>query len=111
MAPPRFQSLPPPIVNEDEAFLTSLPGIGAKGAKKIIISLKDSLGNIVSVGEIRPRGEGDAKSEHLGEHLIQALTDMGFERKAATQAISRVLSSAQSDDEGEILRQAIIELS
>ena len=36
---------------------------------------------------------------------------MGFDRKAAGQVVSRVLSSTKTDDEGEILRQAIIELS
>ncbi|MGI9256920.1 MAG: Holliday junction branch migration protein RuvA [Salinispira sp.] len=101
------------IAREDENFLTSLPGIGAKGAKKIILSLKDSIDAILSdsplsSAESPAAGEG---RERGGEHLVQALVTMGFERKAAARALAQVLSAAETSNEGEILRQAIVELS
>ena len=45
------------IVNEDELFLTALPGIGTKGAKKIILALKDALAAVTPEDHPHNRGQ------------------------------------------------------
>lgn len=107
------------IVAEDESFLRTLPGIGEKAAKKIILSLKDALAAEDFGQAAAGDGEGAVAADLTAggqgsRHLVQALVNMGFERRAAGRALDRVLSSAGTAgelSEGEILRQSIIELS
>ncbi|AHC15203.1 Holliday junction branch migration protein RuvA [Salinispira pacifica] len=102
------------IAGEDEGFLTSLPGIGLKGAKKIILTLKDQM------LEFRTAGEADGEdiptetpgvNTVVDDQLSQALVDMGFDKKSARVAVQRILKENPSLEQGEALRQAIIELS
>ena len=97
------------IVNEDEGFLTALPGIGAKGAKKIILALKDLVGEFATT--MSKSLPGAPTLGLLSENLIRVLVDMGFDKKAATVVISRILAETEGADEGELLRLAIIQLS
>lgn len=102
------------IAGEDEGFLTSLPGIGLKGAKKIILTLKDLItefdaGTFVEAEESSSGGDGAENGAE--EQLSHALVEMGFDKKAARGTVQKILKKNPEMDQGEALRQAIIELS
>lgn len=94
------------IESEDSSSLARIPGIGKKTAGKIILALR---GTLVSTEE---EGESEKYTD-----LVQALVDMGFDRKASEKTVSEL---AKSDDfatipekerEHEIFRRAIVALS
>lgn len=70
------------ITQGDTATLTKVPGIGAKGAQKIILELRDKLGGI----------EGFSTSSTLrDEHdAIEALRALGYSERDAREALKHI---------------------
>ncbi|MDZ7793343.1 MAG: Holliday junction branch migration protein RuvA [Spirochaetia bacterium] len=94
------------IDNDRVDRLSQLPGVGKKTAGKIILSLR---------GKILTEKQDQAADRH--PELVNALTDMGFDRKRAGQALQEVAKSMDSDtlsdseQEHELFRRAIVYLS
>ncbi|MFO7848368.1 MAG: Holliday junction branch migration protein RuvA [Spirochaetia bacterium] len=94
------------IEAEDAAALSRIPGIGKKTAGKIILTLRGSL---------TPPEDEESPSE-FGE-LVNALVDMGFDRKGAQKAVVQLAGSEEitaipeKEREHEIFRRAIVALS
>jgi len=95
--------------------LSTIPGLGKKTAQKIVLALQ---GKLVSAGA--GAGERAAGSEDGGganAELVAALYEMGFDRKAAREAIERAMGELEQqglDDstrEQEAFRRAIVALS
>jgi len=95
------------IATSDFATLVKVPGIGRKGAEKIVIELRDRIGSISG---------SDGGSELAGvtaispwkDQVLHALAGLGFTGKEAAEAIDLV--AAESSDNPEvavILRRAI----
>lgn len=59
------------IAREDDALISTVPGIGKKTAQRLIIELKDKVG----AGELGPRGAGKTSAS---AEATDALTSMGF---------------------------------
>ncbi len=94
------------IDNDRVDKLSQLPGVGKKTAGKIILALR---GKILTEKQ-------DQATERYPE-LLSALTDMGFDRKQARQALQEVAKNIDSDTlseserEHELFRKAIVYLS
>ena len=94
------------IDNDRVDRLSQLPGVGKKTAGKIILSLR---------GKILSEKQDQATERH--PELVNALADMGFDRKRAGQALQEVAKTMDSDtlsdseQEHEIFRRAIVYLS
>jgi Holliday junction DNA helicase RuvA len=98
------------IATSDFATLVKVPGIGRKGAEKIVIELRDRIGAIDG---------SDASSEGLAgvtaiapwkDQVLHALAGLGFSGKEATEAIEVITADGESPDHPEvavILRRAI----
>jgi Holliday junction DNA helicase RuvA len=102
------------IVDEDESFLTSLPGVGIKGAKKIILSLKDQVTDFAgSSADLSDAGLADNAGAPGLNHILEALIQMGFDRRESQRVLRDLAKdkAVMSSEEGEILRRAIIALS
>lgn len=80
------------LENEDVAKLESAPGIGKKTAQKMILSLKGKLTRIDTAPSSK---SAQVPAEH--EDIVAALAGMGFDRKAAIDAVARL--SAELDQE------------
>jgi len=92
------------LETEDLARLEAVPGLGKKTAQKMLLALK---GKLVRVKEAAESPYGD---------LVEALAGMGYERKAALEAINQAekeLSPGLSGPEKEklLFKQAIVYLS
>ena len=95
------------IAQENIAAIERVPGIGRKGAQRLILELK---GKITHVAEGRPLG-------HLPlwrEQLSSALISLGFSAKEADISVGQVLVSMQAEKEdpasfelGELLKRAL----
>jgi Holliday junction DNA helicase RuvA len=102
----RAEELVSYIESEDAEALSRLPGIGKKTAGKIILALRGSL---------TPSTEEETRPEY--DELVNALVDMGFDRKGAQKAVSEVTNAEdfatipENEREHEVFRRAIVALS
>ena len=101
------------VAAEDLNALTMVPGIGRKGAQRIVLELKDRLG---APGEVFGIGAAPArKTEPSWRDQVQSgLTNLGWSPRDAEAAVAAV--EAESDggevpDVGTALRAALRKLS
>jgi len=102
------QSLAVAIAQEDIKAIEKVPGIGRKGAQRLILELK---------GKISDFGSSDHKQVHQPvwrEQLTSALISLGFSAKDSDGAISAVIAQyadsgvdAQTVDISELLKAAL----
>ncbi|AUS77603.1 Holliday junction branch migration protein RuvA [Actinoalloteichus sp. AHMU CJ021] len=85
--------------------LTQVPGIGRKGAERLVVELRDKL------GPVAPAGGGDgAAAPDAGQrrtHVVEALVGLGFTAKQAEQAVEKVLATDGGGDTSGILRKSL----
>ena len=92
--------------DNDVDALTRLPGLGKKTAQKIILALRGKLSFEENTGDIQADND-----------IVNALVDMGFDRKSAESAVKRASEEeettavSESEREQTIFRRAIILLS
>jgi Holliday junction DNA helicase RuvA len=92
------------LETEDLARLEAVPGLGKKTAQKMILALK---GKLVAAQASNETPYGD---------LVEALADMGFDRRSAAEALARAESELPAGTEGAekeklLFKQAIVYLS
>lgn len=88
------------IANADIGSLTSVPGIGKKGAQRLILELADKLTTNKS-----------QNFESWKDSLVAALVGLGWNRKDATSAADQVATPENESDLSDALRSALQILS
>ena len=74
------------ILSGDIKSLTSIPGVGAKTAKRIIIELKDKLSKTTTT----ELGFKDDFTSRISKDLLSALVGLGYSEGMATEVIKRI---------------------
>jgi Holliday junction DNA helicase RuvA len=96
------------VASEDVATLTKVPGIGQKGAQRIILELRDRLGAPASV----VRAGGQLAPPTWRDQVQQGLVGLGWSVKEADKAVDAVSDDAgDQPDVGALLRAALRTLS
>jgi holliday junction DNA helicase RuvA len=86
--------------------LTQVPGIGRKGAERLIVELRDKVGALAAVtAETVATGNGAVRGS-----VVEALTGLGFPAKQAEQAVDGVLAENGHSDTPTVLRKALATL-
>ena len=80
------------IISGDIKSLTSIPGVGAKTAKRIIIELKDKLSKTTTT----ELGFEDDFASKISKDVLSALVGLGYSESMATEVIKRI-NPAKSD--------------
>tara|TARA_B100001248_G_scaffold105250_1_gene78435 strand:- start:1303 stop:1893 length:591 start_codon:yes stop_codon:yes gene_type:complete len=80
------------ILSGDIKSLTSIPGVGAKTAKRIIIELKDKLSKTTTT----ELGFEDNFGSKISKDVLSALVGLGYSESIAIDAIKR-MNPANSD--------------
>jgi holliday junction DNA helicase RuvA len=96
----------------DEKALTAVPGIGKKGAQRLLLELKDRLGAPLGTGGAR--AVGAAASASWRDQLHAALLGLGYAAREADDAVAAVTPQAEADPEpnvGALLRAALQSLN
>ena len=94
------------LESEDVARLEAVPGLGKKTAQKMILALKGKLALVPDSRQI--------SSPH--NELVEALTGMGYERRAAIEALSKAEANipaniSSAEKEKILFKEAIVYLS
>ena len=88
------------IVQGDVAIIQSIKGIGAKTAQRVIIDLKDKVAKsdfaTENIFTVNNTNQNDA---------LTALLSLGFDKKRAEKAISKILTDDQTVEE--IIKEAL----
>jgi Holliday junction DNA helicase RuvA len=98
------------IATSDFASLTHVPGIGRKGAERIVIELRDRIGSIDGSDHAMPSGAGLTAVAPWRDQLTHALAGLGFSGKEASDAIEVVAIDVDPEavpDVSALLRRSI----
>lgn len=83
------------IQSEQVSMLKSVKGIGPKAAARIVLDLKDKIGQMLAGGEIdvaTSKGGGiSAADKRTAEEAINALTVLGFQPAVVRKTIAAIL--------------------
>ncbi|MBP2401924.1 Holliday junction branch migration protein RuvA [Streptomyces syringium] len=100
----------------DEKALTAVPGIGKKGAQRLLLELKDRLGDPVGPGG--PARSGASAAGSWREQLLAALVGLGYAAREAEEAMETVAPQAEAvtadggtPQVGQLLRAALQSLN
>ena len=103
------------VANEDFNALTMVPGIGKKGAQRIVLELKDRIGppsDIPGGGGAAPR---PARQQSWRDQVTSGLVNLGWSARDAEQAIVAVEAeyegTGETPDVSSALRAALRKLS
>jgi holliday junction DNA helicase RuvA len=100
------------IAGDDVKTLTRVPGIGQKGAQRIILELKDRIG--APVRGSASSGVSVPQAAPWRDQVTQGLMGLGYPAKDAEKAVEAVAGDADSSsapDVGALLRAALRTLS
>jgi Holliday junction DNA helicase RuvA len=87
------------VASENLDYLMSLPGIGKKGAQRIVLELKE---RITRQFKSRPR----ESSPNMNEDAVAALVTLGYSETQARKAVA----SVKADSVEDLVRRALKEL-
>ncbi|SFD37662.1 Holliday junction branch migration protein RuvA [Streptomyces aidingensis] len=103
------------VAGGDEKALTAVPGIGKKGAQKLLLELRDRLG--APAGPDRPgavRAAPASGPAPWDQQLHEALVGLGYQPRQAEEAVAAVTPEAEAEraagrrpDLGGLLRSAL----
>jgi Holliday junction DNA helicase RuvA len=82
--------------------LTQVPGIGRKGAERLVIELRDKVGTLPGVTSPVDGVPGGVRSA-----VVEALLGLGFAAKQAEQTVDTVLAENGVSDTAGVLRKSL----
>ncbi|MFE5969506.1 Holliday junction branch migration protein RuvA [Streptomyces sp. NPDC056463] len=80
----------------DEKALTAVPGIGKKGAQKLLLELKDKLGQPLGTGGLVGAQRAATGPAPWTEQLSAALIGLGYASREAEEAVAMVTPQAEA---------------
>jgi Holliday junction DNA helicase RuvA len=103
------------IAEGNTALLTQVPGIGRKGAERLVIELRDKVGAVAKPAVATQAGPVATGPDRVGEQVTEALVGLGFTARQAEQAVQSVLAEtggngAGGRDTAAVLRSALSRL-
>jgi Holliday junction DNA helicase RuvA len=87
----------------DSPRLATIPGVGKKTAERMVLELRDKVGDLA---EALP-----ARALEGGDEVVSALVNLGYKRPQAERAVGEVRRELPDADFPELLRKSLARLS
>lgn len=94
------------LAESNVAALTRVPGIGKRGAERMVVELRDKV-NLVPVQAGPPGTAPTPVLTPVREQVVEALIGLGFPAKQAEPAVDAVLADQPAADTSAALRAAL----
>ncbi|SUE13782.1 Holliday junction DNA helicase RuvA [Rhodococcus gordoniae] len=91
------------LADGNTAALTRVPGIGKRGAERMIVELRDKVGAFGAAGSASVA----AGASPLRDQIVEALVGLGFTPRQAEPAADKVLTEDPGADVSTALRSAL----
>ena len=102
------------IQSEQTAMLKNVKGIGPKAAARIVLDLRDKIGNLLGEGtlDVAPSAGGciAAADKAVAEEAISALSILGFQPAAVRKVIGNILKSEPGLDVQQLIKRGLKEI-
>jgi Holliday junction DNA helicase RuvA len=89
------------LADGDVTALTRVPGIGKRGAERMVLELRDKIGPVTSTGAPVLNGHS------VRGPVVEALVGLGFAVKQAEEATDKVLANEPEATQSTALRSAL----
>ncbi len=94
------------LAESNVAALTRVPGIGRRGAERMVVELRDKV-NLVPVQSAPPGAAPTPVVTPVRDQVVEALTGLGFPVKQAEPAVDGVLADQPELGTSQALRAAL----
>lgn len=101
------------IKTDNVAKLTAIPGVGRKTAERLVVELRDKVGELaagVSAGASMSAAAGIG-AEGVYDDALSALINLGYQRSAAEKALQQVRQEGVESNVQKLLRAALQRLA
>jgi Holliday junction DNA helicase RuvA len=98
------------LADGDLAVLTRVPGIGRKGAERLVVELRDKVARPVSAAHQSAPAAASSAAAAGREQVVEALVGLGFTARPAEQAVDAILAEDPAADTSTLLRAALTRL-
>ncbi len=88
---------------QDAASLVKVPGVGRKTADRLVLELRDKIGEAPAAGSDAPAGAASP----VEEEAVLALVSLGYKRVQAQEAVRKALKTNRSASLEEALKAAL----
>ena len=95
------QALRQALADGDVTALTRVPGIGKRGAERLVLELRDKIGPVSPSPGVPVNGQG------VRGPVVEALVGLGFAAKQAEEATDKVLANEPEATTTTALRSAL----
>jgi Holliday junction DNA helicase RuvA len=96
------QALRQALADGDVAALTRVPGIGKRGAERLVLELRDKIGPVGTSAALTSVNGHSVRSP-----VVEALVGLGFAAKQAEEATDKVLAAEDGATTSTALRSAL----
>ncbi len=100
------------IETGDAETLASIPGVGKKSASRIILELKEKIGQIILPNAQNPSHSSRGPSDFLQEEAMSALINLGYRKPEVRKALDHAIAKLGRGHElEELIRTGLKELA
>ncbi|WP_315769925.1 Holliday junction branch migration protein RuvA [Rhodococcoides kroppenstedtii] len=92
------------LADGNTSALTRVPGIGKRGAERMVVELRDKIDGVVAAP---PTAAGPAGTGAVRDQVVEALVGLGFPVKQAETAVDAVLADTLDATTATALRSAL----
>lgn len=88
--------------------IKTIPGVGQKTAERIIIELRDKVGELSTSGGTQgPSGDSELPADAIFDDALSALVNLGYQRPAAEKALKQAAQNGTELTVQKLLRRAL----